>query len=1034
MNAEHAGMLPIIGIPSRGRENLRLPMYNEYFGFREDPFSDTADLRFFYTNPVYQKAYTTLLSGIREYKGFLLLTGETGTGKTTLLRRVMQDLEASGHCVFFDSTSLSSATFDDLLYFICTELGLHGDDDGRVQKLRMFSAYLNALVNKGGTGVLFVDEAQHLSDEVLGNLRLLTPVDMKNEKLLLQVVLVGQPELEEKLEQPSLRPIKQRIALRCRLDRLADHEVESFIQHRLRVVGYEDEGLFAPDAVQRIIHYAKGVPRLVNILCDNALFSTYKKSQSIVSASIIEEVVANFHLRNGTADHPVSIPPVLAFADGQSVRSGQLTEALGAPQPLSLPDADAPEPTVDLATFRTSSSLYLLAIPAFVLLLAVGGLYYYWWKLGFPPLLRSTPLPVITRAEPSKGPDQVFIVREGQKQVFAIEATSVNPVPLQYIWLLDGEEQGRGQRWVYQPQQTDRGKLKTVTVQIRDSENQIVEQSWRIRVYAVSSLSRDSRVTWTEQTAVVDPTTIHPSLENQLNKSLEVPPVHIIQAQPPTQELQVQEGKTLAFAVTAEGPSSDLQYVWLLDGKAQAREPRWTYHPQFDEGGAQRMVTVQVRSPDDRVVERNWRVQVQDVNRPPEIAGPVPLAATVEIQAGLAQRFAVEVKDPDTGDRLETRWLLDGKEIAKGIDWTFTPALPRAAQDQQHRVAVSVSDQGGATVERRWLVTVLAPTPPPLQIARVNPIERTLIATEGQKIVFDVAIANRPPGVQYVWSLDGQEQARGPTWTYQPLFDEDLQRKTVSVRVSDTKKQIVEHSWQIQVPPLARAASPPPAPLVVEASVPSVPPRILQTRPDGERVVVDAGTTMAFSVVADLPHRSHEENLQLRYQWHLDDTPPRTTNTGQFDFRGEEPARRQLTAVVISPDGVKSLPRKWTIEIRPPQAVPPTIDVPPLALSEEEIREWLETQRQALEAQDVKSLVKLGALDEQHAERAQEILSQYRSFRVEFKNVRIRRVGEQVEVSFSRIDTIEGQEVPHPDRKRFVLEKGAGGYLTARPQ
>jgi len=106
-----------------------LSIYTEHFGFRGDPFADTADLNFFYTNSLYQKAHTTLLTGIREYKGFLLLTGETGTGKTTLLRRLMKDIEASGHYVFFDSTSLASATIDDLLYFVCAELGLHGGDN-----------------------------------------------------------------------------------------------------------------------------------------------------------------------------------------------------------------------------------------------------------------------------------------------------------------------------------------------------------------------------------------------------------------------------------------------------------------------------------------------------------------------------------------------------------------------------------------------------------------------------------------------------------------------------------------------------------------------------------------------------------------------------------------------------------------------------------------------------------------------------------------------------------------------------------------
>ncbi|MBM4258753.1 MAG: hypothetical protein FJ147_22985 [Deltaproteobacteria bacterium] len=120
-------------------------MYTEYFGFHEEPFADITDLRFFYTNAIYQRAYTTLLSGIREFKGFLLLTGEAGTGKTTVLRRVMQDLESAGHYLFFDSTSLTCSTIDDLLYFICAQLGLPKSGAGPAEKIRALTQYLTML-------------------------------------------------------------------------------------------------------------------------------------------------------------------------------------------------------------------------------------------------------------------------------------------------------------------------------------------------------------------------------------------------------------------------------------------------------------------------------------------------------------------------------------------------------------------------------------------------------------------------------------------------------------------------------------------------------------------------------------------------------------------------------------------------------------------------------------------------------------------------------------------------------------------------
>src|SRR5262245_43032123 len=142
-------------------------MYVEYFGFREEPFADTADQGFFYSNALCQKAYTMLLSGIREHKGFLLLTGEAGAGKTTILRRVIHDLESSIHPLFFDGTSLTCTSIDDLLSFICAQLGMQDNGNARVEKLSAFKEYLSTLAQNGETGVLVIDEAHLLSDEVL---------------------------------------------------------------------------------------------------------------------------------------------------------------------------------------------------------------------------------------------------------------------------------------------------------------------------------------------------------------------------------------------------------------------------------------------------------------------------------------------------------------------------------------------------------------------------------------------------------------------------------------------------------------------------------------------------------------------------------------------------------------------------------------------------------------------------------------------------------------------------------------------------
>jgi general secretion pathway protein A len=272
-------------------------MYTDYFGFREKPFGVTPDPRFFYTNPCYQEAYASLLYGIHERRGVIVLTGEVGTGKTTLLRRLMGHMESNVRAVFFYNTTL---TFEELLDFMGEELGLPLTEAGRHHKIRALNQLLMEQLARGGTVALLIDEAQNLGEDVLEHLRLLSNFETTVDKLL-QIVLVGQPELEAKLNRPALRQVKQRIAIHCRLQRLAEAEVGPFIDYRLNVVGYKRHQLFTPDAVQDIAYYSQGFPRLINILCDNALLIAYATSQTRVTGAIIDEAAHDlgFELRGG---------------------------------------------------------------------------------------------------------------------------------------------------------------------------------------------------------------------------------------------------------------------------------------------------------------------------------------------------------------------------------------------------------------------------------------------------------------------------------------------------------------------------------------------------------------------------------------------------------------------------------------------------------------------------------------------------------------------------------------------------------------
>ena len=271
-------------------------MYTSYFGFREEPFNITPDPRFFYANPGHEEAYASLLYGIRQRKGYISLIGEAGTGKTTLLRRVVGGLEKSIRVAFYYYNT--TLTFDEFLDFICTSFGLQVKEGRKLEKIQAIDRFLRERLTEGGTGVLIIDEAHHLADEVLENLRLLSNIELDNHKLL-QIVLVGQPELEQKLDRPELRQLKQRIAISCRLGRLKPQAVEPFIHYRMQTAGCNRYDVFTPQAIQLIAARSDGIPRIINTICDNSLSAAYQASQQTVSEQVVEKVTTALRL-NGS--------------------------------------------------------------------------------------------------------------------------------------------------------------------------------------------------------------------------------------------------------------------------------------------------------------------------------------------------------------------------------------------------------------------------------------------------------------------------------------------------------------------------------------------------------------------------------------------------------------------------------------------------------------------------------------------------------------------------------------------------------------
>jgi general secretion pathway protein A len=261
-------------------------MYKTHFQFSELPFGVTPDPQFYYSNAVYREAWATLRYGIEGRKGFIVIAGEAGTGKTTLLRKALHEFPPNIKSAYIPNTLIS---FNELLRLILKDLGLSSASGDKSDMMEQLNQYLLDQFHSGNLVALLIDESQDLSLPCLEELRLLGNLETDKHKLL-QIVLVGQAELERKLNQPELLQLKQRIVLRCWLRPVEAGEVGSYIESRLQAIGRTSAEIFDPEAIDKIAFYSKGIPRLINIICDNALLTAFAASKFKVSAAMIDEV------------------------------------------------------------------------------------------------------------------------------------------------------------------------------------------------------------------------------------------------------------------------------------------------------------------------------------------------------------------------------------------------------------------------------------------------------------------------------------------------------------------------------------------------------------------------------------------------------------------------------------------------------------------------------------------------------------------------------------------------------------------------
>lgn len=273
-------------------------MYLTFYGLAEKPFNATPDPRFLYMTPGHREALAQLLYGVQERKGFIVLVGKVGTGKTTLLHALWQRLKEQSAMSFVVNSTLP---FDGLLEYVLADFGIASVGESRAQRLMALNSFLIKREREGQNTVLIIDEAQNLDVATLEQIRLLSNFETPTSKLL-QILLVGQPELKTRLDLPELRQLKQRVGLRCHIPPLTLEETRAYIRTRLRIAGARDLGLFTDSAVDRISAYAGGIPRLINTVCDHCLLFGYTDQQRRIDRQIVNQAID--YLEEGARAQP----------------------------------------------------------------------------------------------------------------------------------------------------------------------------------------------------------------------------------------------------------------------------------------------------------------------------------------------------------------------------------------------------------------------------------------------------------------------------------------------------------------------------------------------------------------------------------------------------------------------------------------------------------------------------------------------------------------------------------------------------------